>query len=243
MDKTFIFDYDDTLAPNHNDYSYAQLKFGRWVIKKLKNKAPDLQTIINLEVEIDRKLVKTMGFLMERFPTSFQKTYEIICEEKDKKCSKEDLKKAYDVGMSAFDEKRWKQEGLVEGAKETLDYLVEKEKDELILLTKGDPRVQEKKIRATNCMKWFGDKIYIVPDKNEGIIKKVVGNRVKSKVWHVGNSIRSDVYPALKARIKMIYIPCETWAYEREHKGVPEDPKLITFQQIIEIKNNYNSLV
>ncbi|OIO62393.1 hypothetical protein AUJ83_03040 [Candidatus Woesearchaeota archaeon CG1_02_33_12] len=243
MNKTFIFDYDDTLAWNQHDYSYAQLEFIRWIIfEKLWPNAPDLQYIINLEVKIDNKNVETMGFSMERFPTSFQQTYEAICKEKNINCDEDDLKKAYELGMLAFDEKRWKKLGLVDGAKETLDFLVEKE-DELILLTKGDLKIQEKKIKATDCQKWFGKEIYIVPQKDAGVIDKIVGNRNPSKVWHVGNSARSDVQHALKAGIKMIYIPCETWAYERKHEKVEENPRLITFQKIIEIKNNYNSLI
>ncbi len=243
MNKTFIFDYDDTLAWNQHDYSYAQLEFLRWMIfEKLWPNAPDVQYIINLEVKIDNENVETMGFSMERFPTSFQQTYKAICKEKNIDYDEEDLKKAYEIGMLAFDEKRWEKLGLVEGAKETLDYLVEKE-DELILLTKGDLKIQKKKIKATDCKKWFGKEIYIVPQKDAGVIDKIVGNRDKSKVWHVGNSIRSDVSPAFKAGIKMIYIPCETWAYEREHKGIPKDSRLITFQKIIEIKDNYNSLI
>jgi len=243
MNKTFIFDYDDTLAWNQHDYSYAQLEFIRWIIfEKLWPNAPDLQYIINLEVKIDNKNVETMGFSMERFPTSFQQTYEAICKEKNINCDEDDLKKAYELGMLAFDEKRWKKLGLVEGAEETLDFLVEKE-DELILLTKGDLKIQEKKINATDCQKWFGKEIYIVPQKDAGVINNVVGKRDKSKLWHVGNSARSDISPALEAGIKMIYIPCETWAYEREHKEVQENPKLITFQKIIEIKNSYNSLI
>ncbi|PIN79050.1 hypothetical protein COV14_01150, partial [Candidatus Woesearchaeota archaeon CG10_big_fil_rev_8_21_14_0_10_33_12] len=243
----FIFDYDDTLAWNQHDYSYAQIEFLNWIIfEKLWPNAPDLQSIINLEVEIDNKNVETMSFSMERFPTSFQQTYKSICEEKNinynKEDLKEDLKKAYEIGMLAFDEKRWKKLGLVDGAKETLDFLVEKE-DELILLTKGDLKIQEKKIKATDCQKWFGKEIYIVPQKDAGVIDKIVGNRNPSKVWHVGNSARSDVQHALKAGIKMIYIPCETWAYERKHEKVEENPRLITFQKIIEIKNNYNSLI
>ena len=243
MDKTFIFDYDDTLAWNQHDYSYAQLEFLRWIIfEKLWPNAPDVQYIINLEVKIDNENVKTMGFSMKRFPTSFQQTYKTICKEKNIKYNEEDLKKVYEIGMLAFDKNRWEKLGLVKGAKETLDYLIEKE-DELILLTKGDLKIQEKKIKATDCKKWFGKKIYIVPQKDAGIINKIVGNRDKSKVWHVGNSARSDVPHALKAGIKMIYIPCETWAYEREHEGVPKNSRLITFQKIIEIKNKYKSLV
>ena len=241
MNKTFIFDYDDTLAPNLHDYSIAQLRFIEYLIHKLGSKAPDVQTIINLEVEIDKKLIPDMGFSMERFPTSFKETYRTICQTAGITPDERDLKTAYELGMQAFDEKRWKRQGLVKGAADTLDFLVS-QNDELILLTKGDQRIQKKKIQATRCRKWFGKyNTYITPSKDTACILNIVGVRKKARVWLVGNSIRSDVEPALEAEINVIYIPCETWAWEREHKGTPEHPRLTTFNTISEIneKNSY----
>ncbi len=239
MEKTFIFDYDDLLAPNEFTYSLAQLEFARWILDEFEMKAPDIPTLMNLHVNIDKKFVETMGFSRERFPTSFKETYRTICNSRDIKPSEEGLNYAYQFGMLAFDESLWKEKGLVKGAKETIEFLVE-QKDELLLLTKGDLRVQERKIEITGVKKWFGENIYIVSKKDEKILLNCVGERNKERVWHIGNSIRSDVEPALKAGIRMIYIPCETWAYEMEHKGVPENKNLLTFSKILEIKEKYS---
>lgn len=241
MNKTFIFDYDDTLAWNQHDYSYAQVEFLKWVLDTLGQKAPDAQTILNMEVQIDKEAVTTMGFGMERFPSSFTETYRRMRKGAGLSEDAEGEQKAYELGMLAFNEDRYRQRGLVEGAEEVLDFLVEK-KDELILLTKGDERVQLKKVHANYLTSWFKE-IHIVERKNERTIEDVVGSRNKELVWHVGNSIRSDVEPALKAGIKMIYIPCETWAYEREHNGVPESGRLWQFEKIIDIKGKYHLLV
>ena len=244
MNKTFIFDYDDTLAYNMFDYSLAELKFLEWVIRKLGPRSPNTQEIINLEVQIDKTAVKTMGFSMKRFPTSFMETYKQICETLGLAAKKEDLETAYDLGMLAFNEKAWEERGLVPGATKTLDFLVE-QKDELLLLTKGDYEVQKKKLKATGCEKWFGDLDFgmrIAPNKDKSVILDFVGSRDKSRVWHVGNSIRSDVEPALEAGIGMIYIPFETWAWEKEHNGKPEHPRLKTIKSIIEIKDIYYNL-
>ena len=106
--------------------------------------------------------------------------------------SEDDLNYAYQLGMLAFDESLWRKTGLVKGAGQTLDFLVE-QNDELILLTKGDTRVQKKKIEVTGIKNWFGENIHIVPEKNEEVLSKYVNGRDKAKVWHVGNSIKSDV--------------------------------------------------
>ena len=239
MEKTFIFDYDDTLAPNEYTYSLAQLEFAKLVVDRLGMKAPDVPTMMGLHVRIDKEAVKSMGFSMERFPTSFRETYRTICSLRKIKPNEDDLNHAYQLGMKAFDESLWRRAGLVEGAGQTLDFLVQRN-DELILLTKGDARVQKKKIEVTGIKKWFGENIHIVPKKDEEVLLKHVNGRDKARVWHVGNSIRSDVEPALKAGIKMIYIPCETWHYEMEHNGVPENPNLLTFDRIIDIKEKYH---
>lgn len=240
MNKTFIFDYDDTLAWNQHDYSYAQLQFLTWVLDKLGHKAPDLPSLLNKSVDIDKSAVKTMGFSKERFPTSMRETYREVCNASGIEVKQEDLRIAYNIGFLAFDENRWRQQGLVPGAEETLEFLLQ-QGDELILLTKGDYDVQQKKLLATDCIRFFKER-HIVANKDKERLLEIVGNRDKSKVWHVGNSIRSDVMPAIEAGINMIYIPCETWAWERDHNGVPESKLLTTYQKIIEIKENYLQL-
>lgn len=240
MNKTFIFDYDDTLAWNQQDYCYAQIEFLKWILDRLGHNSPDIQTALNMEVEIDKQGVTKHGFQMERFPLSFAETYKTIRSQKGLKEDPEGEKMAYDLGILAFDEESYRQRGLAEGAEETLDFLAAQE-DELILLTKGDERVQLKKVHANYLTSWFKE-IHIVERKNERTIEDVVGSRNKNLVWHVGNSIRSDVEPALKAGIRMIYIPCETWAYERDHNGIPVNDRLVTFPEIRCIKGHYNLL-
>ena len=239
--KTFIFDLDDTLIANLHDYSFAQLRFVEFVINRLGwNKAPDAQTIINLQVEIDKKNVAKYGFGIERFPTSTKETYQMICEGVGIK-DNVGAEVAYTIGMTAFNKERYKKKGLVPGAEETLDYLIA-QNDEIILCTKGDKKVQEMKIEAINAVKWFNDQIYIVDRKNEGVLNQIVGDREKNDVYHVGNGIKSDVNPALEAGIRAIYIPRETWAYEKDHNGKTESNRLIELKNIVEIKDNYHHI-
>jgi putative hydrolase of the HAD superfamily len=241
MHKTFVFDYDDTLAANQHDYTGPQLEFFEWVIGRLGYRAPDVQSLANLEAEVDSAGVKTHGFTMERFPSSFQEVYTIVAKKFGITPTPEELEHVYSIGMKAYDVNRYRAKGLLEGVPETLDFLV-RQQDELVLLTKGDPRVQNLKIDATGVRKWFGDRIHIVLKKDKAVVEHVVGNRDKARVWHVGNSIRSDVTPALEAGIGMVYVPCETWAYEREHKGLPVHPRLLRLDRVEELLGHYGRL-
>jgi putative hydrolase of the HAD superfamily len=249
MNKTFIFDLDDTLIRNHHKYSFTQMELARHIINRLGLRAPELQAIIDLQVDIDKKRVVKQGFSRDRFPEACEETYRKIAESLGE-VDEEGAEQALRIGYGVFDEKKWKELGigdLVSGAKETLDFLVEQQ-DELLLMTKGDVNAQAEKIQLNSLEKYFGPivggGIYIVEKKTPEIVSSAVGARDKERVWHVGNLIKSDVIPALSAGIKVIYIPCETWAFEKEHSGLEslDTTNLTTFNTILDIKRNYSSL-
>lgn len=241
MNKHFIFDYDDTLAWNLHDYSYPKIELQKFIIDKLGHHAPECSIILKIEEEIDANNVKNYGFSKIRFPTSFKNTYMKIRKDAGLDKDPKGEVDAFNIGLKAFNVSKYHFKGLVKGAKETLDYLTS-QKDELILLTKGDKDIQWSKIESTEVKKWFGEKIHIVDMKNPGIIHHIVENRDKSKVYHVGNSVRSDAEPALEAGINMILIPYETWLFEKKHNGIPKHPNLRVFDNIIDIIENYNTL-
>jgi putative hydrolase of the HAD superfamily len=333
--KTWIFDLDDTLIPNHHDYSYvqlnflkwieeklyyendlrslAQIEFGQWIIDKIGHKAPDIQSILDLQVrmeglarrrmaspeeilsnsflctynsicktlgifpeqesyekiiemgeienytyskwdahsiltkqvEIDSAGAELKGFGKDRFPSSIRKTYKVIFEDLGLNVRNDHSQQAYDIGMGVFDKDRYEQNGLLPGAAKTLDFLISKG-DRLTLITKGDLEIQEAKIEVNRLEGWFGDDIFVVNKKNEWIMQRLISGNLNEEdpenMYHVGNSIRSDLYPALNSGIRCVYVPCETWAFERNHNGIPEDPKLFIFDKIEEIIENYDLL-
>jgi putative hydrolase of the HAD superfamily len=244
MKKTFLFDLDDTLMWNMHDYSFPILDFVRLVIERLGPRAPDVPTIINLQAEIDSKKVKEWiplgkGFSKERFPTSLAETYREISAPLGISDLKGE-KLAYQIGTKAFSLERWEQQGLVADAKRVIDYLIGKG-DELILVTKGDKEVQRMKISVNKLESMF-DEIHIAPTKNKEVLEEIIGKRNKNKVWHVGNSIKSDILPAIESEIGAIYIPMETWKFEREHADLPKYNRLIKIDKISEVIDVYPRL-
>ena len=93
----------------------------------------------------------------------------------------------------------------------------------LVLITKGDLFDQERKLAQSGLGDFF-DAVEIVSDKTSStyrrIFSKVAGGPECAAM--VGNSLKSDIVPALAAGAYGIFIPhALTWVYE--HVEVPRD--------------------
>lgn len=242
MNKTFLFDLDDTLIENQTKYTLAQTEFIRFIVERIGHRAPDAKTIMNLQVSIDLDLVKTSGFSTDRFPASFREAYRRICEKIGFQDGNGEAI-AYNIGKKVFDEGKWLREGrgMIKGAIETLDFLAQSG-DELRLLTLGDSGAQIVKIETYRLRKWFGDKVFITQKKDRQAFLRAAGSNNPRDIWVVGNSIRSDVTPALEAGMKVVYLPCETWDYDREHKGLPSSKDILVLNEIREMISRYDEI-
>lgn len=245
MDKTFLVDYDDFLAWNLHDYTPPLMHFIEFVVHTglTKRYAPDVKTIVNTQDEIDNKLVKEMGFCKERFPTSFKNTYRRLWEQYGAPGvpPREDhAEEAYKIGTGFYDFEYFKNQGLIEGASDTLEFLISQH-DELLLVTKGEKYVQELKIEATGVRKYF-DEVHIVPTKNEQVLREIIGDRTMDSVYMMGNSIRSDINPATAMGLRCVYVPRETWSHEKEHEGLTHPHMVLTLSDIRDIPTHYHLL-
>ncbi|WP_058322501.1 HAD family hydrolase [Sinorhizobium sp. GL28] len=102
--------------------------------------------------------------------------------------------------------------------KETLDVLHGQFR--LVMITKGDLFDQERKLAASGLGDYF-DAVEIVSDKNastyERLFKRHGDGPLKSLM--VGNSLKSDIVPALDAGSWGVYVPhALTWAFEHHDK-------------------------
>jgi putative hydrolase of the HAD superfamily len=107
------------------------------------------------------------------------------------------------------------------GVAETLEAL--KDSYKLVMVTKGDLMNQEQKLARSGLGDFF-DAIEIVSEKDASTYRRIVarqGIRAEETVM-IGNSMKSDVLPALEAGLWGIHIPYHiTWAHE--HAEAPSD--------------------
>ena len=242
MHKTFIFDLDDTLIYNQHLYSLAQIEFAKFTSEALGPRCPNVQTLINHEVTVDIELVKKLGMRTNRFPTSFKETFLHFAAVMGQTGNGTAIlaEQAYQIGERVFNPAHW-EKTLVPGAEKTLDYLIG-QGDELYLLTTGDETIQRKKVEHFGTNRWFQGRTTIVPIEKLTRIREIVSSKNPTTTWFVGNSVRSDILPALEAGIGAIYIPQETWMYESTHPPIPTSPRLIRLEEISEIEPRYATL-
>ena len=89
---------------------------------------------------------------------------------------------------------------------------------DVLLLTKGDPEEQQRKIDASGLAHHFRRAV-IVAEKAPGTYSELVAEEDldPGRTWMVGNSIRSDVNPALAVGLGAVFIPNDnTWALEHD---------------------------
>lgn len=105
---------------------------------------------------------------------------------------------------------------------------------QLLLITKGDLIDQERKIAQSGLGEFF-HAIEIVSDKNTATYTQVFSRHAAgpNTAMMVGNSLKSDVIPAIQAGSWGVYVPHEhTWALE--HETLPENS--VRFRQIDHLK-------
>lgn len=85
---------------------------------------------------------------------------------------------------------------------------------EIVLITKGDLLHQERKLAASGLGDLF-DAVEIVSDKTPATYARIFARHGRVASMMVGNSLRSDVIPAIAAGGWGVHVPDEaTWGYE-----------------------------
>ena len=106
--------------------------------------------------------------------------------------------------------------------RETLETLAGDYK--LVLITKGDLFDQERKLAASGLGELF-DAVEIVSDKNRSTYERIFARHGDgaNRAMMVGNSLKSDILPALAAGAWAVHVPHElTWALEHADEPVGE---------------------
>lgn len=207
--QTLILDLDDTLIHCNKYFNQSRKEF----VKQIKKwfKAASVQEIRQKQLEIDLKSVKKVGLHSSGSTESLVATYKFFCKKYKRKLKLEQIKKIHAIGERVFETK-------VEPLPymyEVLDKLQEDGHD-LYLFTGGDVINQHRKIAHLELERYFQKGIFIFEHKNTEALKKVL-DHIKSPqktTWMIGNSLKTDIKPAIELGINAIYIPSDMeWIY------------------------------
>lgn len=206
-----VFDGDDTL----------------WRVEHLYDRAREQAAAIAAETgiepvhwsqiqrEIDVANVPKFGLSRFRFPQSSASAYERAAVEMGV-CVDDEVKRRIEAASAAVFETA---APLMPGVFEVLDELAETYR--LALLTQGDRIVQNRRIADSGLADRF-EIVRIVGYKDEQSFSALLDElgSASTNAWSVGNSIPSDINPALRAGMTAVWIDAYVWAHER--REVPQ---------------------
>lgn len=205
-----ILDGDDTLWVTEPLYDIARSAAGAVVrAAGLDEAAWDAA-----QRTIDVANVAVLGLSAARFPTSCVQAYELVAQETDRPVEPDVAAQVRSAAAAVFDERA----PLVDGVAEVLTSLGQR--GPLALLTKGDPEVQAKRIADSGLSSHFAV-IEIVSAKDAGTFRALADQLglLAADCWSIGNSLGSDIVPAVEAGLRGVWIDAHVWEYERARQG------------------------
>ena len=199
---TVGLDADDTLWHNETIFRLTQARF-----LELLGAYADTDTTEARLAEVERRNLRLYGYGIKGFTLSMIETAMELCEgEAPASVVREILAAGREMIAHPVE--------TLPGVDETVAQLAETYR--LVLITKGDLLDQERKLAASGLGELFAA-VEIVSEKDRGTYDSVFarhGTGADEAVM-VGNSMKSDVLPALEAGAFAVHIPYHvTWAHE-----------------------------
>jgi putative hydrolase of the HAD superfamily len=229
--QNILFNLDDTLSYCNRYFNQVINKFAdqmtTWFDSVTK------EEIKQKQLQIDVAAISQHGLKSERFPESFVGTYKYFCDLKGREKKKDEIHYLRELGFKVF-------EIPVEPIPymgETLRRLKE-DGHELYLHTGGDEANQSRKIAQLELAIYYENRIFISEHKDltalSDILKTI--NADPTVTWMVGNSLRTDIVPALEMNIHAIYIPAELeWQYNVIEVNVDHSSSFLTVNSLQEV--------
>jgi putative hydrolase of the HAD superfamily len=222
-----IFDADDTLWENNVLFERTIDDFIDW----LAHPTLDPVAVRQILIDIERANAAAHGYGSKVFLRSLHDCFERLAERPvDEAAAAEIVALAHRLEHHEVE--------LIPDVAVTLDALAERH--DVLLLTKGDPEEQQRKIDASGLAHHFRRAV-VVPEKEPNVYAELAAAEGldPSRTWMVGNSIKSDVNPALAVGMGAVFIPNEnTWALEHAELQ-PGATRLLQLQRFGELVHHF----
>lgn len=229
--QNILFNLDDTLAYCNRYFNMVIGEFADHMTTWFAS-IPS-EEIKNKQLTFDLEAINEYGLRSDRFPESFVETYHYFCDLTGREKKKSDIDFLRELGWKVF-------EIPVEPIpymNETLERL-KHEGHELYLHTGGDQANQQRKITQLELSTYFEHRVFISENKDTTALSDILKtiDADPEITWMVGNSLRTDIVPALQMDINAIYIPAETeWKYNEVDVNVEPKRAFFTLDSLREV--------
>jgi putative hydrolase of the HAD superfamily len=209
MIKAVLMDMDNTLLKTQELYEEAHAELAA-LVNTFTATGYEHADVIATARRIEVSLFDTFGYGAAMLPQAFENTLLHYVP----KASEAAIETAREIANNVYE----RVPGIKPGVQKGLQ-LLEPHFD-LYLLTAGDAEVQQRRIDQMPFRHFFKD-IFIVPEKNAQTYTALLGrlNLAPEEVVMIGDSLRSDIIPAVEAGLSASYVESINW-HGREMNGL-----------------------
>lgn len=228
-----LFDLDDTLIHCNKYFGLVLGQFFELVQEWFGRHEIPTEVIRQKQIEIDVAAVHKIGFSSGNFPKSLIETYRFFSSKYNRPVQMDEEQQLTRLGLSVYEHDVEPYPGMIE----TLESL-RTQGHHLYLYTGGETTIQQRKIDQMKLSMYFEDRIYITQHKNEATLEKILtqGRFNRASTWMIGNSLRTDVVPALTAGLHSIYVKqSNEWIFNMVELQKSQDSSLYTITSIEEV--------
>jgi putative hydrolase of the HAD superfamily len=185
-------------------------RFAGWMAERFPD--IDQQKFLAVQHDLDVKTIEKAGYGRDRFPSSLVETYRWFCRHTGRQSDPLEESTCMAIGLSVYQHKV----EVYDGVFETLEQL-KVDGHRLSVYTAGDYRIQRKKLLDSGLLPYFEHE-FISKHKNSQVLWQILGKLAEERenVWMIGNSLRSDIRPAMEVGIHALHIPAKKeWSYNQ----------------------------
>jgi putative hydrolase of the HAD superfamily len=209
--QTILFDLDDTLIHCNKYYDLVIQQFVDQMQTWFGSHQLSVHEVKQKQLELDINYIHLHGFSVEHFPLSFVDSYLHFANLFGRPPSENEMVWLNRLGNSVFDCE-------IEPYPDMVETLTELQRagHHLVLYTGGAEPIQWKKIKAMQLETFFAERVFIRRHKNVSALESILlAERYdRTQTWMIGNSLRTDVGPALELGIHSIHVAAFTeWQY------------------------------
>jgi putative hydrolase of the HAD superfamily len=201
--QTLLIDADDTLWENNVYFERAIAAFISY-LNHHEYSAAEVRQALNAQ---ERETILAHGYGLTSFARSLVAVYEKLSSEP---VTEHNIKRVRSFARSIAEQEI----ELLPDVAETLADLAKQHR--LILMTKGDQAEQADKLARSGLAQHFSA-VEIVAEKDPATYKQVIARHelTPHSSWMIGNSIKSDINPALAAGLHAVFLfHKDTWVLE-----------------------------
>jgi putative hydrolase of the HAD superfamily len=231
--QLIIFDLDDTLVHCNIYFERILDTFAERLVKIINNPVYSQEVIKKKQQQIDIQGVEKLGFTLEHFPQSLVDTYYYYCDLLSLKVKREHITFFQELGQSVYEQKIEPYPNMIETLTE-----LKTQGHTLYLYTGGVTEIQLRKINQLGLEYFFNNRIHVARHKTieemDRLLYHIHADR--ENTWMIGNSLRTDIVPALEAGIHAIYIPTlNEWEYNVVEVTTEPKGAYITINQLKDV--------